>query len=116
MRASRTEWKKRVQQWQDSGLSVKEYAAKAGLNAHTLENWKYKLRRLARAPRPVVAKTRRPADAQSLLLPLVELPAVTVPRDERIEVELPGGCRLRLPGAFDAPSLRRLLHVLGRRA
>ena len=29
MRASRTEWKKRVQQWQDSGLSVKEYAAKA---------------------------------------------------------------------------------------
>lgn len=116
MRASRSEWKKHVQQWQDSGLNAKQYAAKAGLNANTLENWKYKLRRSTRAQQPVAAKTCRPVDAPNLTLPLIELPAVAVPHDERFEVELPGGCRLRMPGTFDAQSLRRLLHVLGRGA
>jgi hypothetical protein len=39
------EWAKRVERWQDSGLTAKEFAAELNVNAGTLAYWKYKLRR-----------------------------------------------------------------------
>ena len=42
-RTSRAEWAKRVERWQDSGLTAKEYAAETGLNASTLSYWKRRL-------------------------------------------------------------------------
>jgi DNA-binding transcriptional regulator YiaG len=40
------EWAKRVERWQDSGLTAKEFAAELNVNAGTLSYWKYKLRKL----------------------------------------------------------------------
>ena len=47
----------------------------------------------------------------SVPLPLVEVHGVQV-ADSRFEIELPGERRLRVPAAFDAEALGRLLKVL----
>jgi hypothetical protein len=43
MRTSREEWRKRVERWKDSGLTAEQYASELGINAKTLQFWKYKL-------------------------------------------------------------------------
>jgi hypothetical protein len=52
-RADRDEWRRRIARWKESGLTAKEFAADAGINAGTLQFWQYKLKR---GERP----TRRP--------------------------------------------------------
>ena len=37
-------WEERVEGWARSGQTVKEYAAKIGVNPHTLAGWRWKLR------------------------------------------------------------------------
>jgi DNA-binding transcriptional regulator YiaG len=44
-RTSREEWRKRVERWRDSGLTAEQFAAEMGLNAGTLQFWKYKLKK-----------------------------------------------------------------------
>ena len=48
-RQSREVWVKRVERWQDSGLTAKEFATEIGVNYHTLQHWKYRLARAGRA-------------------------------------------------------------------
>lgn len=43
MRTSREEWRKRVERWKDSGLTAEQYAAELGINAKTLQFWRYKV-------------------------------------------------------------------------
>ena len=114
MRASRDQWQKRVEQWQSSGLEAEVYAAQKGLNAKTLLNWKYKLKRAARPAGRGRRAGSRPAGADAGIpaLPLVELPAIAMPADGRFEIELAPGYRVRMPGTFEAGALRRLLKVL----
>jgi transcriptional regulator with XRE-family HTH domain len=121
-RVTREEWAKRVERWRDSGLSAAEFAAELGINARTLVYWKYILGKEARGERRVwpsrKARTLRAArkvfgkaPAPSVVAPgLVEVHAVS--RDERFELELGAGRRLRVPRTFEAAELRRLLDVL----
>lgn len=44
-REPREIWVKRVERWQDSSLSAKEFAAELGISHHTLEHWRYRLAR-----------------------------------------------------------------------
>jgi transposase-like protein len=44
-------WLKRVERWKDSGLSAREFAAEVGINAQTLSYWRWKLKKVAKAPR-----------------------------------------------------------------
>lgn len=46
---ARAVWAKRVERWQDCGLSSAEFAAEIGVSAHALRWWKYTLRH-GRAP------------------------------------------------------------------
>jgi hypothetical protein len=39
----REQWKKRVEQWVESGLGGAEFAARAGLKESTLRHWKWQL-------------------------------------------------------------------------
>ena len=108
-RAGRDEWQKRVQRWKDSGLTAKEFAAETGLNAGTLQFWRYKLKHGARSS--VRTKSKSPSD--EILASLVEVRAPTVASlDERFEIELGNGRRLRVGGGFDATALRALIAVL----
>jgi len=85
----RARWIERVEQWKQSGLTAREYAAQAGLNAWTLSYWKWHLSRDARTQKAPTATrerhTRKPK--------LVELTAVSV-MHERVEIEL-SNLRLR---------------------
>jgi hypothetical protein len=88
-------------------LTAREFAVRAGLNAGTLSYWKW---RLSRDAKPVKRRvTAGPARAT-----LLELAPVAM-SDERVEVELASGHRLRVPTGFDAASLGRLLSVLQER-
>ena len=109
-------WRKRVEQWKSSGLSAAEFAQRAGLNRHTLQNWNWRLnaqhkdrphdcanpREMPhRVPFVEVALTRPTASAQSCG------PA------QPLELVLPDGSRLRIPPRFDPDALRRVLALLG---
>jgi transposase len=43
-RANREVWAKRVERWQDSGLTAKEFAAELDVSANSLTFWRWKLR------------------------------------------------------------------------
>lgn len=109
-RASREEWRKRVERWKDSGLTAKEFAAESGINAGTLQFWRYKLRR------PAPGGRRRPSGAGSLLSSIVEVRPAAAPPESRFEIELGNGRRVRVPAAFDASALKALLAILEARA
>lgn len=96
-RASKTQWAERVRQWKASGLTAQQYADREGLNRGTLVWWNSRLRREAVVPAFVE----------------VTVP-VQHPRrdDERIEIELTSGVRLRVGKFVDAVQLRQVLSAL----
>lgn len=110
-RESREVWRKRVERWGDSGLTAQQFADEIGVNVHTLSHWKWLLAQEARresAPTP---------SAQPVFVELVEpkpsLSSTTAPCHEPFEVVLVSGLRVRVPAAFDAVALRRLVDALG---
>jgi len=107
-RANRDEWQKRVERWNESGLSAKQFAAETGINAGTLQFWKYKLKKQS-AEAPRAARRRAPSPTVSSL---VEVRPMSVGADNRFEIELNNGRRLRLPATFDADTVKALVVVL----
>jgi hypothetical protein len=111
-RANRREWARRVSEWQRSGKTSKEYAAETGVNAGTLLWWSAKLKGVRgerTAPRSKRGQSRRPSGRFDRF-PFMEVSAGLV--DDRFELELGTGRRLRIPRGFDAEALDRLLSVL----
>jgi transposase len=120
-RADRGEWAKRVQRWQESGLTAREFADEMGLKATSLSFWRWRLKK----DRSLVVK---PPKRAQLLLPktakavgLVELTApargaVTFARGNEARFELViGEYIIRIPNGFDDVTLRRLLSALRER-
>jgi hypothetical protein len=121
-RGTREVWAKRVQRWVDSGLTAKEFAAEAGINARTLTFWKWRLgagasrgagetATSARFVEIVAPPATASADATSESR---RVPAKGTPpgAPEPFEVILRGGYRLLVPVTFDALALRRVVDVL----
>lgn len=105
MSGRREFWGKHVARWQASGLIARDYATKAGINPLTLKYMKYVLKKEARS--------RSQIEAPKLAaMPLVEVLSSGA-LDRGFELELVDGRRLRIPSAFEASALRRLLGVLG---
>lgn len=44
-KTDRDEWARRVQRWQDSGLTAREFASETGLKATSLTFWKWPLKK-----------------------------------------------------------------------
>jgi len=108
-RVGRDEWQKRVQRWKDSGLTAKEFAAETAINAGTLQFWRYKLKHDVRP----ATRAKRKSPANEILASLVEVRAPAVPAvDQRFEIELGNGRRVRVGGIFDGDALRALIAVL----
>lgn len=111
-RANRREWSRRVSEWRRSGKTSKEFAAETGVNASTLLWWSTRLQG-ERGVRNAAGSTRRQsrrAVERLAQLPIVELSGGA--GDDRFELELGAGRRLRIPQGFDAEALGRLLAVL----
>jgi hypothetical protein len=107
-RANRDEWQKRVERWSESGLSAKQFAAETGLNVGTLQYWKYKLRR----QNGESARAARRKVPQPIVSSLIEVRPMSVAADNRLEIELNNGRRLRLPATFDVNVVKTLVVVL----
>ena len=90
-------WRRRLELWQNSGLSVAAFCARHGLAAPSFYAWRRELQaREAATPAfvPVRVLADEPAPAGS------------------VEVVLAGGRRLRVTPGFDAATVRQLLAVL----
>jgi transposase len=106
-------WRDHIAGWKSSGLSLRLYSEEQGLKAGTLSYWSSRLKaRSAEAPAPSSG-----SEATFLAVCVAE-PAVAMPmpepRDDRIELALPGGRVVRVGRGFDAATLDRLLDVVER--
>jgi len=111
---SREVWVRRVERWRESGLSIREFAARHGLKVGTLSHWSWRLRsEQARDPAtPGPQPSPRSNGVPSSLAPLSFIEVQAALTEERFELELTDGRRLRIPTGFEATALQRLLGVL----
>jgi len=91
------QWRRWIQQWQHSGLSVRDFCARHDLAEPSFYAWRRELQQRQTPTRflPVrVVADEEPAHAGS------------------VEVVLTGGRRVRVSPGFDPATLRQLLAVL----
>jgi hypothetical protein len=117
-RTSRAEWAKRVQRWADSGLTAKEFAAEAGLNASTLSYWKWRLSSKQQAPeRSAVSGTPRRATRRTVSRAsaptFMEVTPSSASVASPLELVLRDDVTLRVPVGFDEETLTRVLRLVG---
>src|SRR5436309_8966665 len=98
------QWRRWINQWRASGLSVRAFCARHGLATASFYNWRRELQRRAAA--------EQAAAEQPAFVP-VQVVADAVPaQDSALEVVLAGGRTVRVAPGFDAVTLRQLLAVL----
>jgi transposase len=111
-RTGRDEWRKRIERWQESGLSAEAFAAELGTKPATLKFWKYRIEQETRGG----AGSRGKPSRKTALKPssLVEVRS-SVSSTSSFVLELSASRRLQIPAVFDEQALERLLTVLERR-
>jgi transposase len=92
------QWQRWIQQWQASGLTVRDFCDRHGLAEPSFYAWRRKLRQ------------HEPSIPSFLAVRVQAEPERGA--DHTLEVVLAGGRRLRVAPGFDAPTLRQLLAVL----
>jgi hypothetical protein len=92
------EWRGRLEAWDASGLSLRAFALREGLNPHTAWLWKKRLRGLT----PVTTSFA------SVVV------GATPGSSAAFELVVRGGMALRIPPDFDEATLERLVALLGR--
>jgi transposase-like protein len=107
-RESRDVWAKRVERWRASGLTAREFAAEIGVNAHTLNHWRWRLGQDQRAP---TARARIPRSREAAFVEVIA-GGEAAAADELIEIIVRDGMRIRVPVRFDADVLRRVVAVV----
>jgi len=91
-------WRRRIQEWQASGLTVQAFCARHALAPPTFYAWRRQLQQRDAAARTFVPVRVVPDEEPAHATPL--------------EVVLAGGRRLRVTPGFDPATLRQLLAVL----
>ena len=99
-----------VTAWKDSGLTMREFAARHGVPQKRLERWSCKLRKRG--------KCQPEAPLQFLPVEVVASAAAPSRTDTQhgadcMELALPTGIRVTLGTGFDATALKRLLEAVG---
>lgn len=111
MSASEAKWAGQVARLRKSGLSVRRFAEREGLNPGSLSFWKWKIRQIGRR------QSEQAGVEHAAPLRLVELRTKAAPASAghpSFEVVLSSGRSVRVPGGFDAAELARLVGVLER--
>lgn len=93
------EWRARLESWDASGVSLRAFALREGLDPHSAWRWKKRLRGAAPA-------------ATGFAAVVVEHAAGT--RSVPFELVVGAGMSLRIPADFDEAALMRLIALLGR--
>jgi hypothetical protein len=108
-------WRRTIRRQQQSGLTIRAFCQREGLKDWSLRWWRQELARRDRQP---TTDARRDADGQPAEVVPVFLPVRVVdqgavlPQPPPIEILLPTGPTLRVPGGFDPATLRAILTVL----
>jgi len=113
--ATRQLWRQRVEAWQRSGLTQREFGARHEINPATLSWWKWRLNQ--------ERDTSALADRHDVPAPIVKVDFVELDTPHRvldhqhgdhapIELVIDDEHCVRLPMSFDANALHRLLDVL----
>ena len=115
-RESKEVWAKRVERWRDSGLSAAEFAAEVGVNENSLRHWGWRMKAEKRSTKPKAATTVEPVQWVEVIAATKEQeppPSPPTTPGEKLELVLASGMTVRVPAAFEAEALRRLLAVVG---
>lgn len=91
-------WRRLIQQWQRSGLSVRAFCDRHQLTQPSFYAWRHRLQQRAAAAAPFV--------------PVRVVPDAPPLAAGSIEVVLASGRRLRVAPGFDPAALRQLVAVL----
>ncbi len=113
-RHGRKFWVQLVEKFEQGGAAEghQEFADRQKVGCESFRRWLYRLRAERKGRRWRGSRRGLPGKTPAgKSWPVVEVQGLPV-EDGRFEVELPGGCRLLLPAAFDEESLRRLLAAL----
>ncbi|MGH8031168.1 MAG: IS66 family insertion sequence element accessory protein TnpA [Luteimonas sp.] len=100
-------WGRRLAAYERSGLSRRAWCVARGVNVHTLDYWRYRLRPTkaarsrSKALVPIVVKDVAAARSRSIASPAA------------IEIALPSGVRVQAPTSTDARWLAGLVRELG---
>jgi transposase-like protein len=94
-------WAARMASWSRSGESRRAWCARHGINVHTFDYWRRRLRDF-----PVPRKRK----ARTSLVPIVVAAATAA---EPLELVLPSGVRLRVPSGSDVAQAAQLVRALG---
>lgn len=109
-RTPREIWAKRVERWQASDLTAKEFAAEIGVNDRTLAHWKWLLGKEAAARSPAEGRRRHRREVVRFTELKVEPTALF--SGSPIEIVVDGGLVVRVDRQFDEDTLRRVLGVV----
>jgi hypothetical protein len=92
------QWRRRIEQWRSSGLSVRAFCARLGLTTASFYSWRRVLE-------------RRAAD-QVVFVPVQVVTDAVPTQISALEVVLADGRMVRVGPGFDAATLQQLLAVL----
>ena len=107
-------WQQHLDRQQASGLPARQYCLKHQISQAGFYYWKRVLRQRQQEQLSSLtpgADQQTPACVPVTLADLHASPQHT-PAD-RLEIELPGGVRLKVPGGFDEGTLRLVLELAG---
>lgn len=108
-RTSDVDWPKLLEQWKDSGLTAKDFAAQAGVNASTLATQKWKAGLTERRLRKHGDAVR--SNGASKRAPRTKAIAAVASTPPLFELVLHGGVVVRVPPDFDEEALKRLVRA-----
>jgi hypothetical protein len=103
--SDKSQWARIAEQFEQSGLTQKQFAQQHGLPLSTVQSWIYRRRRHASR-----------SQAQPVRLLPVEVSPTPVADRGGLEVITPQGVRLRVPAGTDVDYVAGLVAALGRAA
>src|SRR5215208_4396606 len=109
--ASRENWAKRVEQWAKSGLTARQFGAREGFDGGQLPYWASQLGKSSGDPTKQSA--RKTAARSFLPARLVEMSSARV-SEPVVEVELEGGCVIRIGVGADLELVERVFALVSR--
>lgn len=104
-----------AEQWDASGLSAQEFAARIGVTGNTLRNWKRAWTE-KKFSREKIERVTRPSNSNFIeFVATREISSkqrIGTEKTEPIEIFLRNGSRILIPPQFDAASLLRIVDTL----
>ena len=112
-RRDRRFWTQLIAKFEDTGGVEKhrDFAARHEVECGAFRHWLYLLRAGAGGRRGSTRRRQGPARMPAIAMPLVEVTTARLD-DDRFELDLGDGRRLRVPTTFEAEVLRELLAIL----